>query len=124
MSIHQWTSNYDIFISIYYEKCAHVIVSLIKYGFNMRTMSKQFGFPVAKEYDENFRKVRKILNVDWAVLNDDLWRIAFYDQYKPKQNASHNNVGKFNKQVGSVPFQRRVQQSSPFPQCFAGPSVE
>jgi hypothetical protein len=44
-------------------------------------MSKQFGFYVARAYDESFRKVRKLLNFDWAVVNDDLWRRAFYDQY-------------------------------------------
>ena len=89
-------------------------MSLVKYGFNTRPMSKQFRFYVARTYDESFRKVRKLLNFDWAVVNDDLWRRAFYDQYKPSQNSNNKNLGKVNKQVGSSPFQRRVQQSSPF----------
>ena len=64
----------------------------------LESMSKQFGFYVARAYDESFRKVRKLLNFDWAVVNDDLWRTAFYDQYKPSQNSNNKNLGKVNKQ--------------------------
>ena len=95
-------------------KVPNSIMSLVKYGFNTRPMSKQFGCYVARAYDESFRKVRKLLNFDWAVVNDDLWRRAFYDQYKPSQNSNNKNLGKVNKQVSSSPFQRRAQQSSPF----------
>ena len=84
MSIPQWTSAFDIFISIYYDKFPPVILSLIKYGLNIRVMSNQFGFPVAKAYDESFRNVRKVLHFGWAVVNDDLWRTAFYVQAQPK----------------------------------------
>lgn len=89
-------------------------MSLVKCGFNTRPLSKQFGFYVARAYDESFRKVRKLLNFDWAVVNDDLWLRTFYDQYKPSQNSNNKNLGKLNKHVGSSPFQRRVHQSSPF----------
>jgi hypothetical protein len=56
-SIHQWTSAFDIYMSIYFEKHQDSILALIKYGSNIRDMSKNFGFSMAKSYDEVFRRV-------------------------------------------------------------------
>ncbi|CAG2250747.1 unnamed protein product [Mytilus edulis] len=55
-SIHQWTAAFDIYMSIYYVNHQEHILSLIKYAYNVRAMSKQFGFNMAKSYDETFRK--------------------------------------------------------------------
>ncbi|CAG2185561.1 unnamed protein product [Mytilus edulis] len=117
-SIHQWTEAFDIYMSIYYVNHPEHILSLIKYAYNVRAMSKQFGFNMAKSYDETFRKVRRVMKFDWAVVNDDLWRTAFYDNFNRSNTNTGNNASnnKHVKQSGGPPFQRRVQQqSSQFP---------
>ena len=76
-SIFQWTEAFDTFMSIYYLKHPNSILALIKYGANIRLMSKQFGFKIAKSYDNVFRRVRKLMKFDWAIVNDDLWRSAY-----------------------------------------------
>jgi hypothetical protein len=47
-----------------------------KAAVHIRAMSKQFGFNMARSYDETFRMVRKVMGFDWAVVNDELWRTA------------------------------------------------
>ncbi|VDI64888.1 Hypothetical predicted protein [Mytilus galloprovincialis] len=65
LSIHQWTNAFDIFMSIYLEKNLRSARALIKYGFNVRSLCKSLGFQAAKVYDEKFRKIRKILGLQW-----------------------------------------------------------
>ena len=77
-----------IFICLYFEKHTDSILALIKYGSNIRDMSKNFGFSIAKSYDEVFRTVRKMMNFSWAVINDDLWRTSYYQHFKPNQHQS------------------------------------
>ena len=118
LSIHQWTAAFDIFMSLYYIKYPDSILSLIKYAYNVRAMSKQFGFNIARSYDETFRRVRKMMRFDWAVVNDDLWRTAFYEN-SSSQTSTINRTGKH---VGSSPFPKRAQQQhNPFPigYCWA-----
>ncbi|XP_071143896.1 uncharacterized protein [Mytilus edulis] len=74
--IHQWTNAFDIFMSIYLEKNLRSARALIKYGFNVRSLCKSLGFQAAKVYDEKFRKIRKILGLQWNQINDELWRSA------------------------------------------------
>jgi len=112
LSIHQWTAAFDIFMSIYYVKYPNSILGLIKYAYNIRAMSKQFGFHMARSYDETFRRVRKVMGFDWAVVNDELWRTAFYEHVNTSQASSNNNNYKSNRQVGNSPFPRRVQQQN------------
>ena len=82
-------------------------------------MSKQFGFNIARSYDETFRRVRKMIRFDWAVINDDLWCTAFYEN-SSSQTSINNITGK---QVGGSPFLKRTQQQhNPFP--IAGPTVQ
>lgn len=76
-SIYQWTAAFDIFMSLFIVKSRESSLGLIKYAYNIRAMSKQFGFPMAKSYDENFRKVRKMMRFDWAIINDDYGALHF-----------------------------------------------
>lgn len=118
LTIHQWTAAFDIFMSLYYIKYPDSILSLIKYAYNVRAMSKQFGFNIARSYDETFRRVRKMMHFDWAVVNDELWRTAFYEN-SSSQTSTINRTGKH---VGSTPFPKRAQQQhNPFPigYCWA-----
>ena len=109
-SIFQWTEAFDTFMSIYYLKHPNSILALIKYGANIRLMSKQFGFKIAKSYDNVFRRVRKLMKFDWAIVNDDLWRSAYNQQFKANQQQTIAPAKL--KQTGSnSPFQKRVQQS-------------
>ena len=118
LSILQWTNAFDIFMSIYLSKFPDLILALIKYGFNIRSMSKQFGFPAVKIYDENFRRVRKLMNLNWDQINDELWRMAaFPNNYSP-QGISRNPQFKSGKNIVN-PFQRRAQQQFPNGYCWA-----
>lgn len=81
-SIHQWTTAFDIFMSLFIVKSPESSLGLIKYAYNIRAMSKQFGFTMAKSYDENVRKLRKMMMFDWSIINEDLWRSAFYHNVK------------------------------------------
>lgn len=120
-SIYQWTAAFDIFMSLFIVKSPESSLGLIKYAYNIRAMSKQFGFPMAKSYDENFRKVRKMMRFDWAIIYDELWRSAFYQNV----NATPNPGGipqKTNKLNSISPFQKRAQQyQNQFPSgyCWA-----
>lgn len=106
-------------MSIYYVKYPNSTLGLIKYAYNIRAMSKQFGFHMARSYDETFSRVRKVMGFDWAVVNDELWRTAFYEHVSTSQASSNNNNYKSNRQVGNSPFPRRVQQqNSLFPPGF------
>ena len=119
LSIHQWTAAFDIFMSIYYVKYPNYNLGLIKHAYNIRAMSKQFGFNMARSYDETFRMVRKVMGFDWAVVNDELWRTALCEHVNTSQASSNNNNYKSNRQVGNSPFSRRVQlQNSLFPPGF------
>lgn len=77
-SIYQWTTAFDIFMSLFIAKSPESSLGLIKYAYNIRAMSKQFGFPMAKSYYENFLKVHKMMMFDWAIINEKFWRSAFY----------------------------------------------
>jgi hypothetical protein len=50
------------------------ILGLIKYAYNIKAMSTQFGFHMTRSYDETFRRVDKVMGFDWAVVNNELWR--------------------------------------------------
>ncbi|CAC5409089.1 unnamed protein product [Mytilus coruscus] len=103
-------------MSIYYVNHPEHILSLIKYAYNVRAMSKQYGVNMAKAYDETFRKVRRVMKFDWAVINDDLWRTTFYDHFNRANTTNYASNNKSVKQNGGPPFQRLVQQqSSQFP---------
>ena len=91
LSIHQWTAAFDIFMSIYYVKYPNYILGLIKHAYNISAMSKQFGFNMARSYDETFRMVRKVMGFDWAVVNDELWRTALCEHVNTSQASSNNN---------------------------------
>ncbi|XP_076070129.1 uncharacterized protein LOC143041880 isoform X1 [Mytilus galloprovincialis] len=121
-NIHLWTAAFDIFMSIHHVKYPHLILSLIKYAYNIRAMSKQFGFHMARSYDEAFRRVRKVMRFDWSNVNDDLWRTAFYEHFNSSQTSNGNTNNRINRQVGTSPFPRQAQQqNNPFPMgyCWA-----
>ena len=94
--------------------------ALIKYAFNIRLFSKSYGFQAAKMYDENFRKVKKLLNFKWEEVNDELWRSAVLSEKSnnfPGQSRSSNIRVRSN-----IPtFQRKVQHQYQFPNgyCWA-----
>ena len=120
LSILQWSNAFDIFMSIYILKHANSALSLIKYAYNMRTMSKQFGFQAVKSYDEQFRKVRKLMNLDWGLINDELWRMAAFGT-RNSGSQSNSSTSQFKGlRNGPPPFQRRAQQSQfPTGYCWA-----
>jgi len=97
LSIHQWTNAFDICMSIYLSKFPDLILALIKYGLNIRSMSKQFGFQAVKIYDENFRRIRKLMNLNWNQINDELWQMAAFPNNYSLQGISRTpslKVGK------------------------------
>jgi hypothetical protein len=110
---------FDIIMSMYYAKYPNSILGLIKYAYNIKAMSTQFGFHMTRSYDETFRRVDKVMGFDWAVVNNELWRTALYEHVNTSQASSNNNNYKSNRQVGNSPFPRRVQQqNSLFPPGF------
>lgn len=113
VNIHQWSNAFDIFLSLYIQKFPNLVLSLIKYGYNIRAMSKQFGFQAVKVYDEHFRQVRKMMNFDWGQINDELWRTAAFsvnaNRPFPNSKSQPSTGARQYKSVGS-PFQRRAQQ--------------
>ncbi|XP_071150452.1 uncharacterized protein [Mytilus edulis] len=121
LSIHQWTNAFDIFMSIYLEKNLRSARALIKYGFNVRSLCKSLGFQAAKVYDEKFRKIRKILGLQWDQINDELWRSAAL--YERQSDFSGQNKKSYAKTSNSGPnsFQRRAQHQYQFPNgyCWA-----
>ncbi|CAG2235118.1 unnamed protein product [Mytilus edulis] len=121
LSIHQWTNAFDIFMSIYLEKNLRSARALIKYGFNVRSLCKSLGFQAAKVYDEKFRKIRKILGLQWDQINDELWRSAAL--YERQSDFSGQNKKSYAKTSNSAPnsFQRRAQHQYQFPNgyCWA-----
>lgn len=76
LGIIQWCNAFDIFTAIYIEKFPSTISGLLKYGYNIRNLSQRHGFSVAKLYDESFRKAKLRFNLNWSVINDELWREA------------------------------------------------
>ncbi|CAG2215629.1 unnamed protein product [Mytilus edulis] len=101
-NIHLWTAAFDIFMSIHHVKYPHLILSLIKYAYNIRVMSKQFGFLMARSYDEAFRRVRKVMRFDWSNVNDDLWRTAFYEHFNSSQTSNGNTNKTIHSQWGTA----------------------
>ena len=97
-------------MSIYYLKYPNSILALIKYGANIRLMSKQFGFKIAKLYDNVFRRVRKLMKSDWAIVKDALWRAGYNQQFKANQQQTNESV-KLKQNGSNSPFQKRIQQS-------------
>ena len=93
-SIHQWTAAFDIFMSLFIVKSPESSLGLIKYAYNVRAKSKQFGFPIAKSYDENVRKVCKMMMFDWAIINEELWQCQCFPQ--SRCYPSKNKQTKFN----------------------------
>jgi len=76
----------------------------------MRAISRQFGFQAVKSYDEQFRKVRKLMNLNWGLVNE-LWRMAaFGTRHSGNQSSVSTSQFKGLKN-GPTPFQRRAQQS-------------
>ena len=91
LSIHQWTAAFDIIMSMYYAKYPNSILGLIKYAYNIKAMSTQFGFHMTRSYDETFRTVDKVMGFHWAVVNNELWRTALYEHVNTSQASSNNN---------------------------------
>lgn len=67
MSLHQWTSAFLIFMSIYTEKLPQESVNLLKYCFTVREIGSSNGDNAWRYYDENFRKLRQSHKVPWQV---------------------------------------------------------
>lgn len=107
-SIHQCTAAFDIVMSLFIAKSPESSLRLITYTYNIRAMSKQFGFTIARSYDKNCRKVRKMMMFDWAIINEDLWRSAFYQNVNATQNPGVFPQ-KPNKLNSNSPFQKQAQ---------------
>ena len=75
----------------------------------MHTMSRQFGFQAVKSYDEQFRKVRKLMNLDWGLINDELWWMAAFGTRNSGNQSSMSTSQFKGLKNGPTPFQRRAQ---------------
>ncbi|XP_062591614.1 uncharacterized protein LOC134253121 [Saccostrea cucullata] len=67
MSLHQWTSAFLIFMSIYTEKSPQEHANLLKYCFTVREIGSSNGDGAWRYYDENFRKLRQSNKVPWQL---------------------------------------------------------
>ncbi|CAG2209039.1 unnamed protein product [Mytilus edulis] len=117
-SIHQWMNAFDIFMSIYLGKSLNSALALVKYGYTIRGLCKSLGFQAAKTYDEKFRRVRKILNLRWDTINDELWRSVSLTE-RSNSVTSQDRSSFMNTSKNTFP--RRVQQQFQFPigYCWA-----
>ena len=77
LSIWQWATAYDIFMSTYITNHLNSVLELIKYGNNIRNMAKQFGFQAAKSYDASFVRLGNlwILNGVQSMMNSGGWQL-------------------------------------------------
>jgi hypothetical protein len=110
-SILQWSNAFDLFMSIYILKHANSALSLIKYAYTMPTMSRQFGLQAVQSYDEQFSKVRKLMNLDWGLINDEMWRMAAFGTRNSGNQSSMSTSQFKGLKNGHTPFQKRAQQS-------------
>ncbi|XP_062590359.1 uncharacterized protein LOC134251958 isoform X2 [Saccostrea cucullata] len=67
MSLHQWTSAFLIFMSIYTEKSPQEHANLLKYCFTVREIGSSNGDGAWRYYDENFRKLRQSNKIPWQL---------------------------------------------------------
>uniref|UniRef100_A0A8W8I4R5 Uncharacterized protein n=1 Tax=Magallana gigas TaxID=29159 RepID=A0A8W8I4R5_MAGGI len=67
MYLHQWTSSFLIFISIYTENLPLEFSNLLKYCFTVREIGSSNGENAWRYYDKNFRKLRQSHKVPWQV---------------------------------------------------------
>ena len=112
-NIHQWNNAFDIFMSLYILKHSDIttIQSLLKYANTVRNMATDFGFPTAKLYDEEFRKLRSCSPVllPYSKLHDELWQRSI----SKGTSATSTQQGKTNRK----PFQG-PQRKGQFPRGF------
>ncbi|CAG2185159.1 unnamed protein product [Mytilus edulis] len=99
-SIHQWMNAFDIFMSIYLGKSLNSALALIKY--------------------EKFRRVRKILNLRWDTIYDELWRSVSLTERSisvtSQDRSSFMNTSKNT-------FPRRSNNNFSSPSAIFGPFV-
>ena len=83
-------------------------------------MSRQFGFQAVKSYDKQFRKVRKLMNLDWGLINDEMWRMAAFGTRNSGIQSSMSTSQFKGLKNGPTPFQRRAEHSQlPTRYCWA-----
>ena len=111
LSILQWSNAFALFMSIYILKHANSALSLIAYAYTMRTMSRQFRLQAVQSYGEQFSKVRKLMNLDWGLINDEIWRMAAFGTRNSGNQSSMSTSQFKGLKNGPTLFQRRAQQS-------------
>lgn len=67
-------------------------------------LAQEYGFPAAKFYDEEFRKVRVLFNLDWSSIHDELWRKAIDNHIRGTGDLL------VQKPMSKLPFRRGLQR--------------
>ena len=95
----------------------------IKYSYNIRSICKSYGFVAGKTYDEKYKKVRKILNLKWDEINDELWRSATSSDRQSSFSSPNRNVHIRNARPNNIHFREGSSNNINSLQAIAGPSV-
>jgi hypothetical protein len=122
-TIDQWAQAFAIYSSSYLEAHKDQAIPLIKYGFNIREMAKQYPSPFAwRNYDESFRQARAVTKWPWDIICHELY-IKSVSQAIADMSIHRSGFGGSSTQSGGRTFARRPAQ---WPQRsrFTGPSSQ
>ncbi len=102
-TIHNWTTAFLIYASIYLSAHPQRSQELLKYAHVVRTAASRYGGYAWRSYDVQFRlRQEQHPQRSWSVIDGELW--SFY-MTSPMQMISHAQLG--NGQSGGVRFPRQ-----------------
>ena len=107
-TIDQWAQAFAIYRSIYLVGHQDQAIPLIKYGFGIRGMAKQYPSFAWRSYDEGFRQTRAITRWPWDIICHELY-IKSISQAMAYDNGQRNSTT-----AGSS-----TQSARPFFRCFS-----
>ena len=120
-NIDMWSQAFAIYCTIYLEGHSDQAIPLIKYGYNIREMARQYPLYAWRNYDEAFRQARSVTGWPWDIISNELYIKSV------SQALANNTTQRFNNNSGSStqsarPFFRRPSQWSRRPRFTnAGP---
>jgi len=73
-SIDQWTTAYTNFQFVYIQAKPDAAPKLLKYQETVRELNRRFGFNAARQYDEEFRKLKaRVPSMCFSTIHSELW---------------------------------------------------
>ena len=100
-NIDQWNQAFSIFSAVYLDSYPCQAIPLLKYGYNIREMARQYPLFAWRSYDEAFRQARSVTKWPWDVISYELYIKAVSQAVVDSSSARYASASSGSRVSGS-----------------------